>query len=145
MEIRLVEEKDLFEILKLYQQLHNNKMPETTKELMLLWTQLLNDKHQFILVGVEDGLIVSSCVLIIIPNLTHNQQPYALIENVITHKDYRNRGYAKQLLNYAKELAIQNHCYKIMLMTSSKEEATLQFYEKAGFNQRDKTAFIQWL
>ena len=145
MEIRTVEEKDLFELLKLYQQLHNNKMPETTKDLILLWTQLLNDKNQYIIVGVEEGLIISSCVLVIIPNLTHNQQPYALIENVITHENYRCKGYATQLLHYAKDIAVRNHCYKIMLMTGSKEESTLQFYEKAGYNRSDKTAFIQWL
>lgn len=143
--IRTVEEKDLVELLKLYQQLHNNKIPDISKDLVILWTQILNDKNQYIIVGIENGSIISSCVLVIVPNLTHNQQPYALIENVITHEDYRNKGYATQLLNYAKEIAVHNQCYKIMLMTSSKKESTLQFYEKAGYNREDKTAFIQWL
>jgi hypothetical protein len=35
--------------------------------------------------------------------------------------------------------------YKIMLMTGSKKESTLSFYEKAGYNRSDKTAFIQWI
>ena len=29
--------------------------------------------------------------------------------------------------------------------TGSKEESTLNFYIKAGYNYKDKTAFIQWL
>ena len=33
----------------------------------------------------------------------------------------------------------------MMLLTGSKEEATLRFYEKAGYNRKDKTAFVQWL
>jgi len=33
----------------------------------------------------------------------------------------------------------------MMLLTGSKEEATLKFYEGAGYNSSDKTAFIQWL
>ena len=32
-----------------------------------------------------------------------------------------------------------------MLLTGSKNETTLKFYNKAGYNSLDKTAFIQWL
>ena len=39
----------------------------------------------------------------------------------------------------------ENHCYKIMLLTGSKEESTLNFYRNAGYNSSDKTAFIQWI
>lgn len=145
MEIRTVEEHDLVGLLSLYQQLHNNSMPGVTKDLILLWTQILNDRNHHIIIGIEQGVIVSSCVLIIVPNLTHNLQPYALIENVITHFNFRNNGYATRVLNYAKEIALLQNCYKIMLMTGSKEESTIHFYEKAGYNRIDKTAFIKWL
>jgi hypothetical protein len=33
----------------------------------------------------------------------------------------------------------------MMLLTGSKEEKTLDFYKKAGYNSTDKTAFIQWI
>lgn len=81
-----------------------------------------------------------NCIL-----LTHNQQPYAFVENVITDVEYRNKGLATQCLNYAKELALRENCYKIMLLTGTKKESTLNFYEKAGYNSNDKTAFIQWI
>ena len=32
-----------------------------------------------------------------------------------------------------------------MLLTGAKDEGTLEFYKKAGYNCKDKTAFIQWL
>jgi len=32
-----------------------------------------------------------------------------------------------------------------MLLTGSKENSTIEFYERAGYNSNDKTAFIQWL
>lgn len=48
-------------------------------------------------------------------------------------------------MNYAKEIAKKAECYKMMLLTGSKEDSTLNFYTKAGYNSTDKTAFIQWL
>lgn len=59
--------------------------------------------------------------------------------------NYRKKGLATDCLNYAKQIALQENCYKIMLFTGSKEESTLNFYEKAGYNSNDKTTFIQWL
>ena len=92
-----------------------------------------------------DNKIVSSCVCVIIPNLTRKVRPYAFIENVVTLKGYRGKGYATECLNYAKEIAKAENCYKMMLLTGSKEASILQFYRSAGYNSSDKTAFIQWL
>ncbi len=136
---------DLNGLLKIYTQLHDNHMPEIDEEILLLWEKILNDKNHYVIIGKIDDTIISSCVLLIVPNLTHNQQPYAFIENVITDKSYRNKGYATAILNYAKQIAIDNNCYKIMLMTGSKKESTMNFYRKAGYSSNDKTAFIQWL
>ena len=92
-----------------------------------------------------DGKIVASCVCVIIPNLTRNVRAYAFVENVVTHGKYRKKGYATDCLNFAKKIAEENHCYKMMLLTGSKEESTLNFYRNAGYNSSDKTAFIQWI
>lgn len=143
--IREIKESDLQGLLELYMQLHDNPMPEQNAELMQLWRQILHDTNHHIIVAEEDGKIVSSCVCVIIPNLTHNQQPYAFVENVITDEAYRGKGLATACLNYAKELAEKKHCYKLMLLTGSKQESTLRFYENAGYNRHDKTAFIQWV
>lgn len=143
--IREICETDLVGLLTLYTQLHDNPIPEINLELNKLWSDILNDKNHHIIVAEEEGKIVSSCVCVIIPNLTHNQQPYALIENVVTDENYRGRGFATACLEYAKNIAKSNNCYKIMLMTGSKKESTLNFYERAGYNKKDKTAFIQWI
>jgi len=143
--IREVKEEDLKGLLELYRQLHDNPVPEENSGLLSLWERILRDKDHHIIVAEEDGKIVSSCVVIIIPNLTHNQQPYAFVENVITDGGYRKRGLATACLNYAKDLAARENCYKLMLLTGSKNESTLRFYEEAGYNRKDKTAFIQWI
>lgn len=143
--IREVMDSDYVGLMKLYMQLHNNPFPEKDNAMTELWNRILKDKDHHIIVAQEDGEIVSSCVCVIIPNLTHGQRPYALIENVITHEAYRKRGLATACLNYAKKIAEKENCYKMMLLTGSKEESTLKFYEMAGYNKNDKTGYIQWL
>ena len=143
--VREIREQDLGELLTLYMQLHDNPMPELTIELTELWNKMVSDKDHHIIVVEEDGKIVSSCVCVIIPNLTRNQRSYAIIENVITDEVYRKRGLASKCLAFAKEIALAENCYKIMLLTGSKKESTFNFYEQAGFNKNEKTAFIQYI
>jgi GNAT superfamily N-acetyltransferase len=83
---------------------------------------------------------VSSVTLVVIPNLTRGGASYALIENVVTHGDYRQRGLAGAVIRKAIEAAWEKNCYKVMLLTGSKDPATLRFYANCGFAQ-DKTGF----
>ncbi|WP_455682222.1 GNAT family N-acetyltransferase [Thomasclavelia sp.] len=143
--IREVIKDDLKEILHLYLYLHEKSVPELTERLMYTWNQILEDENYHLIVNIVGDKIISSCTCIIIPNLTRNGRSYALVENVVTHIDYRGKGYATECLNYVKEIAIKQNCYKIMLFTSLNDEKTLGFYRNAGYNAIDKTAFIQWL
>ena len=143
--VREAKKEDLKEILELYLCLHEEAVPEQSEHLLRTWDQILQDGHHHLIVNEVEGQIVSSCVCVIIPNLTRNVRPYAFIENVVTHSDFRGRGLASECLNFARDLARKSNCYKMMLLTGSKEEKTLDFYRNAGYNSTDKTAFIQWL
>ena len=143
--IREIRREELQGLLALYTQLHQNPMPACTPELEALWEKILRDENHHIIVAEEEGKILSSCVCVILPNLTHGQRPYALVENVVTDSAFRGRGLATACLDYARKLADRERCYKIMLLTGSREERTLSFYRRAGYNSQDKTAFIRWL
>ena len=143
--VREVRENELNELLELYLFLHEKSVPEMTEHLKNTWNTIIEDKNHHIIVKDVDGKIVSSCVCVIIPNLTRNIRPYAFIENVVTHLNYRGKGYATECLNYAKGIAERENCYKMMLLTGSQEDTTLNIHGNAGYNSTDKTAFIQWL
>ena len=96
--IREIERSDLKGLLELYMQLHDNPEPSESPELLEKWNRILDDKDHHIIVAKEDGRIVSSCVCVIIPNLTHEQRPYAFVENVITDEAYRGKGFATKCL-----------------------------------------------
>ena len=143
--VREINENELSQLLELYLHLHEKSVPQISEHLSTTWNRILQDENHHIIVKEIDNKIVASCVCVIIPNLTRNIRPYAFIENVVTNADYRGCGYATECLNYAKQIAIKENCYKMMLLTGSKEESTLKFYENAGYSNTDKTAFIQWL
>ena len=143
--VREAVKEDLYELLNLYLFLHEKNIPENSEHLENTWKTIIEDINHHIVVKEINGKIVSSCVCVIVPNLTRNIRPYALIENVVTNDEYRGKGYATECLNYAKKIAIKNNCYKMMLLTGTKNENTLAFYKSAGYNSDDKIAFIQWL
>ena len=143
--VREAIKEDLYELLSLYLFLHEKDIPKDTEHLENTWNTIIEDVNHHIIVNEINGKILSSCVCVIIPNLTRNMRSYAFIENVVTNEEYRGKGYATECLNYAKEVAIKNNCYKMMLLTGTKNENTLDFYKNAGYNSEDKTAFIQWL
>lgn len=143
--VREAVREDLEELLQLYLYLHERSVPVLSEHVMSVWDRILEEENHHLIVNTVDGRIVSSCVCVIILNLTRNVRPYAFVENVVTHGDYRGKGYATECLNYAKEIAKTHNCYKMMLLTGSKEQKTLEFYRNAGYNSADKTAFVQWM
>ena len=143
--IREVTYDDLDALLELYLHLHDKAVPEHNEHLEKTWNEILNNDRYHIIVCEIDGKIVASCTCIIVPNLTRTVRPYALIENVVTHADHRNKGYASDCLSYAKKIADGEDCYKMMLTTGSKDPKTLRFYENNGYSSDSKTAFAQWI
>ena len=143
--IREADNSDLDNLLNLYLFLHEDKLSPKTPELLLLWQGIIKDENYHIFIGLIDSTLVSSCTLVVIKNLTRSMQPYALIENVVTHENFRGNGYATALLEQAVLCAKVAGCYKAMLLTGSKRQETLRFYERSGFNRNDKTGFIKWL
>lgn len=143
--IREIIQDDLEDLLKLYEQLGPNPFVQVDEHILTVWNNILQNKDYHIIVAEdeENSKIVSTCTCVIIPNLTHNQRPYAVVENVVTDQNFRGKRYATSCLDFAKEIAIKNNCYKLMLMTGSKKETTLNFYRNAGYTDKTKTAFDQ--
>ena len=107
--IREAVREDLYDLLNLYLFLHEKEIPKDIEALKGTWNAIMEDKNHHIIVKEINGQILSSCVCVIIPNLTRNIRPYALIENVVTHEEHRGKGYATDCLHYAREIAIENN------------------------------------
>lgn len=141
--IRGIKKNEMCKLLKLYTHLHRKDAPLPEKsKLESIWKEITANPllHYFVL--EHDNELVSSCTLSVIPNLTRGGRPYGLIENVVTHAEYRRRGFGTSVLQHALEVAWENKCYKVMLLTGSRDPAIHQFYEKTGFKMGVKTGFV---
>lgn len=137
MSVREANKDDLDEILQLYLYLDEDRVPEASEHLRNTWDSIVSDRNHHLIVCEVEGKPVASCVCVIIPNLTRGR-PYAFVENVVTHADYRKMGYATSCLDLAKQIARENNCYKMILLTGSKEESILNFIERQGIIVRIK-------
>ena len=142
-DIRAIRQDELPSLLDLYRHLHPRD-PDliVTPDIDALWHRILSDPRLHYLVADLAGRIVSTCTIAIIPNLTRNARPYGLIENVVTHPEFQRRGIGTKILHAALSLAWEQQCYKVMLLTGRNDEATLSFYQQAGFIAGDKTGFV---
>jgi ribosomal protein S18 acetylase RimI-like enzyme len=140
--IRPAVESDLEAVRTLYEHLNRSDPILPADQLLGAWMDLLRNHAVTCLVAQVQGEVVSTCTLVIVPNLSRSARPYAFIENVVTHEQHRRKGLGTAVLRAALELAWSRGCYKVSLITGSTREETLRFYERAGFKRGEKTAFV---
>lgn len=135
--------EDFSNAVALYDQfggaLPNIRGPEGEQQ----WQTILDHPGTSVLL-VEDGdTMVAIVTLHILPNMTNEGRPYALIENVISDKRYRGQGAGRLVMQAAIDRAWDANAYKIMLLTGKNrgtDDAT-GFYESLGFSADEKQAF----
>ena len=143
--IREVKAEDLDNLLALYLTLYGKGVYEERKETERIWQHILTDKNYHIIVADYDGKIVSTCTCVIVPNITYDRRPYAVVENIVTDSEYRAQGLATACLQEAQKIAEAENCFRIVLTTNSKLESTKKFYKQLGYTMDELTAFSQWL
>lgn len=138
--IKKAQTDDLDTLMALYGHLHPDEPVNNGPTLARKWAEIEAHPGLTVFLGVMNDVAIATCTLVVVPNLTRRFAPYALIENVVTHTDFRQRGYGQKVLSTAIDDAWATGCYKVMLLTGATEPATLSFYRRAGF-ETTKTGF----
>jgi len=134
MEVRQVQLEEIDGVLDLYDEYDRPRSPRpTNEEIRTIYASILRSGGCVVGAFAADGL-VGTCTVNLCANLSWSGRPYAIIENVIVSRASRGQGVGKAILQYAMSFAQQAGCYKVALMTGSKDPATLEFYESAGFS-----------
>ncbi|TQV77776.1 GNAT family N-acetyltransferase [Denitrobaculum tricleocarpae] len=130
---------ELQDLLRLYRQLNPADPEPDPQAAEALFSQMRENTMTRILVAHDGEKSLSTCTLVVVPNLTRNLEPYAVIENVVTDAKSRGQGAGKAVMSHAIEEAWKAGCYKVMLMTGTQREGTIAFYESLGFRADSKT------
>ena len=90
------------------------------------------DPRQRLLVVEVAEQVTGSATLIIVPNLSHEGRPYAIVENVVVDASARGAGYGELLLRYVIEEARRAGCYKLSLTSNKRRTDAHRFYQRLG-------------
>jgi GNAT superfamily N-acetyltransferase len=93
------------------------------------------DANQVLLVAETDLRVIGTLVLVIVPNLAHGGQPWAIIENVAVDDRYRGQGIGTILMEEAVRRARGGRCYKVVLSTHASRAESHRLYERLGLRQ----------
>ncbi|MCX7773994.1 MAG: GNAT family N-acetyltransferase [Clostridia bacterium] len=140
--IRFAEQGDLQGIMSLYDILVPDDAKASIDDLSKVWESIMQNPETYRYVVAEDqGRLLATCNIAIVPNLTRGARPYGIIENVVTHPDARRRGCAKAVMEKALGFARENNCYKVFLLSGSHRKEAHAFYEAIGFDGNTKRGF----
>jgi ribosomal protein S18 acetylase RimI-like enzyme len=61
----------------------------------------------------------------------------AILEDMIIHKDYRQKGLGKELLGEAIRFSKERNCLRLTLLTDFNNDVAINFYRHFGFKKSD--------
>lgn len=145
--IRTAVAEDLPALLDLYRQLAGDRpesQPAGPAAAGPILARILADPARQLLVADADGRVVGTAEVLVIANLTHGGQPWAIVENVVVAADARRLGVGRALMAHIVEQAREAGCYKIQLLSRAERADAHLFYESLGF-ARSAVGFRRYL
>lgn len=142
MNIRKIKRNEMPALLELYAHYTSNLIPISEEKSQQIWDEIeANPGISYFVLEVE-GRIVSSCILSITPSIIGGGDGYAVIEHVVTHDEYRRKGFARAILEFALNCAWEHGCTETMLLSGAGNEGAHRLYESLGFDQHKRKGFI---
>ena len=141
MEYRKLTSSDLVSLLDLYKQLDANDDECPMDQSEETWSEIEANANIQYYGAIDDGKVVSTCYAVYLPNLTRGSRGICFIENVVTDREYRNRGLTSKVIDMAIAFAKDHHCYKVILQSGMARQDAHRFYERKGFSGESKKAF----
>jgi GNAT superfamily N-acetyltransferase len=137
--IRRAARRDIPSLLHLYNPIPTPDDDESATlalgEADAIFDRIDADANQALLVAESDLRVIGSLVLVVVANLAHRGQPWAVIENVAVHASVRGQGIGTLLLEEAVRRARGARCYKVVLSAHQSRTEAHRLYHKLGLQQ----------
>lgn len=135
--VRPAERADLEGLLALFEELAGEKtsaLPADRAEAERRLPEILGDARRELAVALLDGELVGTADLVMISQLTHRGEPWAIVENVIVTSAARRTGVGTALLGHLIERARAAGCCKVQLISGKHRAEAHAFYRSAGMS-----------
>ena len=139
--IRLATEKDIPSTVDLYHELTittsqvEQGLNPSADDYRKVFREICADPRHELFVAEDGGRVVGSVILLIVPNLSHNATPWALVENLVVTAGHRRRGTGKMLLEHVISRAREKGCHRIELCSDKRRQDAHRLYSSLGFEQ----------
>ena len=103
----------------------------------------IENKDSEIFVAEENGNLVGFVQLYPIFSSTRMKR-YWLLNDLYVNENYRGKGYSKELIEEAKQLAKSTNACGVLLETGKSNDIGNQLYPACGFELYDSVNFYEW-
>jgi ribosomal protein S18 acetylase RimI-like enzyme len=103
----------------------------------------IENKDSEIFVAEENGNLVGFVQLYPLFSSTRMKR-YWLLNDLYVNQNYRGKGYSKELIENAKELAKSTNASGVLLETGKSNDIGNQLYPACGFELYDSVNFYEW-
>ncbi len=139
--IRRAQANDVEAIGKLYRELTTLSTPSVSAERI---AAIASSALTHLLVCENDGEVIATALVCLCEDVMFQDQPFAVVENVIVGTQYQREGIGKYLMDYIEDFCLQQNCSKIMLMTGSVNRNARDFYTAMGYDPDAKIGLIKY-
>jgi len=102
------------------------------------------DARTSLLVCDIEGVAKATVLVSLCSDVMYNDQPFAVVENLVVDVAHRNQGLGEALLQHVEEFCTSSDCSKIMLLSSSIRVDAHRFFEHLGFRSDTKRGFVKY-
>jgi GNAT superfamily N-acetyltransferase len=137
LEIRKAQESDIPAILALLadDDLAKLEAKQPVPSHARAFEAISKDANQLLVVGLIEGMIVSTLQITFIPGLSRGGMWRAQIEGVRVARLLRGRGLGRQMLLWSLENCRSRSCGMVQLLMEKRRTGAGRFYEGLGFER----------
>jgi GNAT superfamily N-acetyltransferase len=106
---------------------------EIAQEYLDAFAKINSDPNQYLMVLENDGKVIGTCHLTLMPSLTFSGSTRLQIEAVRVNSSIRGQNLGQQMIEFAINWGKEYGATIIQLTTNKERPDALRFYEKLGF------------
>jgi GNAT superfamily N-acetyltransferase len=88
-----------------------------------IWAETLASDGADVSVAVKGERVAATCMLITVPILLRGGRRLAMLDNVVSHPDFRRGGYGRAVVEAALRAAWDKDCFHVLVQSGRQDPA----------------------